>query len=60
MMSGAFDDDVKQEDDGTWTVFVDYGNVKPIKGIPTRALAEHIAEQMWAMERAGADNALSD
>ena len=49
-------DEITQEEDGTWTLFIDMLDVKPIKGLPSRELAEHIKEQMWEMERAGARN----
>ncbi len=49
-------DEIRQESDGTWTVAIDIGKVKPITGIPTRELAERICDEMWNMEKAGADN----
>lgn len=50
------DEDIREEPDGTFTVWIDMGAVQPIKGIPTKALAEKIARALWDMERAGADN----
>jgi hypothetical protein len=54
------DDDIKQEADGTFTIDMDLDGVEPIRGIPTRGLADHIAKQMWAMERSGARGARMD
>jgi len=52
------DEDIRQEKDGTWTIDLDYGDVKPLHGIPTLKLAREILDRMWQMDREGARSAM--
>lgn len=49
-------EDIYQAPDGTWTVWIDYGDVSPVHGLPTRAIAKSVHTAMWEMESAGASN----
>jgi hypothetical protein len=53
-------EDIYAAPDGTFSVYIDIGEVEPIHGVPTREMAEAIVKAMWAMEKSGASNALVD
>lgn len=49
-------DEIRQDADGNWTVDFSWAHIKPISGIPTKALAEQIESAMWDAYRAGSDS----
>ena len=49
------DKDITRAANGTWTVKV-YNHERPIRGIPTRSLAERIVRALDEAEACGASN----
>ena len=49
------DPKIREEPDGTVTIMPDdfFDLVEPIKGLPSRALAQRVIEALWDAQRAG-------
>ena len=50
------DPEIREEPDGTVTIMSDdhFDLVKPIKGLPSREVAQRVIKALWDAERAGA------